>query len=102
MTISESAEYAVTRYFEQYRKCRKLEAEIYGESGLHKPSKRPVRSGKAFVLSELYNLPLNLSNPALIFRSCKSGEVDALPFSRFDGVFGFIQNLMKNVCENVS
>jgi len=102
MTLSESAKYAVTCYIERYNKCRELETKIYGRVSGKTYSKQDIDSGKSFVLSELYNLPLNHNYSTMIFRSENVIESDSLAFQTFDGIFNFTQFMMKSVCESIS
>ncbi|MDR2530205.1 MAG: hypothetical protein LBC65_01510 [Oscillospiraceae bacterium] len=100
--MSDSADRAVSRYIENYSKCRKLEAEIYGFSNPRRLNRAAIRNGRRFVLSELYELNLDTTEIRTCFRACRANEPDAPEFRRFNGVFAFTQSLLALVSDCVN
>ncbi|MDR0818054.1 MAG: hypothetical protein LBN43_00565 [Oscillospiraceae bacterium] len=100
--MKDSAELAVRLYIENYVKCRKLESEIYGSAPEVRVNRTAIRKGSTFVLSELYGLNLDESETRLCFRACRAGEPDAPKFTRFTGVFPFLQDLFSSVSDTVN
>ncbi|MDR2360077.1 MAG: hypothetical protein LBD85_02200 [Oscillospiraceae bacterium] len=102
MTPADSAASAVNQFAERCAECRKLDMEIYKKPHAESPSLTAVERGDSFVLSALYGLNLDSSEPKLCFRCCRKNEPLAPQFEPVSGIFDFTQTLMNLVVANIN